>query len=166
MDTKKSFKFYTSWNQAIKKMNETQVRNFLNNLCNYCEGVEPQLNDLTEEIMWSQVQPLLDYNESMRQKKINNGKKGGVAKASKSSKSYQNVANVANPSVDDDDDVEDEVEDEVEDDRRKKKVEDIRINSVTKQLWNEIISKINKSGWNSLSVKECSTYYDLKQIYE
>jgi hypothetical protein len=133
---KKSFKFYTSWNDAIKKMDEQQVRTFINNLCNYAEGKEVQLNGLMEEIMWSQVQPLLDYNEQMRQKKIENGRKGGIAKSEKKSEGNQELPNLPNPTksyqtyqdlpmkeeddVDDDveeeDDVDDDVEVEVEDD--------------------------------------------------
>jgi hypothetical protein len=77
---KKSFVFYISWNEAIKEMNEPQVRNFINNLCNYAEGKDVVLNDLTERIMWSQTQPLLDYNEGKRQKRIENGRKGGLSK--------------------------------------------------------------------------------------
>jgi len=77
---KKSFVFYISWNEAIKEMSELQVRNFINNLCNYSEGKDVVLNDLTERIMWSQTQPLLDFNEGKRQKRIENGKKGGLSK--------------------------------------------------------------------------------------
>ena len=77
---KKSFVFYLSWNEAIKELNEQQVRNFINNLCNYAEGKDVILNDLTEKILWSQTQPLLDYNEGKRQKRIENGKKGGLSK--------------------------------------------------------------------------------------
>jgi hypothetical protein len=77
---KKSFVFYISWNEAIKEMNEPQVRNFINNLCNYAEGKDVVLNDLTERILWSQTQPLLDYNEGKRQKRIENGRKGGLSK--------------------------------------------------------------------------------------
>ena len=123
---KKSFKFYTSWNEAIKKMDEQQVRTFINNLCNYAECKEIQLNGIMEEIMWSQVQPLLDYNEGMRQKKIENGRKGGIAKSEKKSDGNQGLPNLPNstksyqtyqdlPMKEDDDD-------DVDDDRRKKKM--------------------------------------------
>jgi hypothetical protein len=124
---KKSFKFYTSWNEAIKRMDEQQIRTFINNLCNYAEGKEVHLNGLMEEIMWSQVQPLLDYNEQMRQKKIENGRKGGVAKSEKKSEGNQELPNPTKTTkgnqtyqdlpMKEDDDVEDDVE--VEDDSRK-----------------------------------------------
>jgi hypothetical protein len=77
---KKSFVFYTSWNEALKDMNDTQVRNFINNLCNYAEGKEVLITDLSEKILWSQVKPLLDHNETKRQKRIENGRKGGLSK--------------------------------------------------------------------------------------
>lgn len=123
---KKSFKFYTSWNDAIKKMDEQQVRTFINNLCNYAEGKEVQLNGLMEEIMWSQVQPLLDYNEQMRQKKIENGRKGGIAKSEKKSEGNQELPNLPSSTkttkgnqdlpMKEEDDVDDDVEEEDEDD--------------------------------------------------
>jgi hypothetical protein len=123
---KKSFKFYTSWNDAIKKMDEQQVRSFINNLCNYAQGQEVQLNGLMEEIMWSQVQPLLDYNENIRQKKIENGRKGGIAKSEKKSEGNQELPNLPNPTksyqtyqdlpMKEEDDVDDDVEEEDEDD--------------------------------------------------
>lgn len=130
---KKSFKFYTSWNEAIKKMDEQQVRTFINNLCNYAEGKEVQLNGLMEEIMWSQVQPLLDYNEQIRQKKIENGRKGGIAKSEKKSDNNQELPNPTKGNqtyqdlpMKEDDDVEDDVEVEVEDDDdSRKKIVDI-----------------------------------------
>jgi hypothetical protein len=116
---KKSFKFYTSWNDAIKKMDEQQVRTFINNLCNYAEGKEVQLNGLMEEIMWSQVQPLLDYNEQMRQKKIENGRKGGIAKSEKKSEGNQELPKPTKSTkgnqdlpMKEDDDVEEDVEEE------------------------------------------------------
>jgi hypothetical protein len=119
MEKKNSFKFYVSWNDALEKMDEVRVRRFLKNLCCHCEGKEIILTDLLDEVFWSQVQPLLNYNEGLRQKKIANGKKGGLAKVaslSKSSNPKQTVAKVARLSVEDEDDVEveDEVEDEVE----------------------------------------------------
>ncbi len=79
---KKSFVFYVSWNEAIKKMDDQQLRRFINNLCNYTEGKEINLDGLIDEIMWSQVKPLLDHNETKRQKRIEGGRKGGLAKAS------------------------------------------------------------------------------------
>jgi hypothetical protein len=77
---KKSFVFYTSWNQAIQKMDEQQLRRFINNLCNYAEGNEVHLDGIVDEIMWSQVKPLLDHNETKRQRRIEGGRKGGLAK--------------------------------------------------------------------------------------
>lgn len=72
---KKSFLFYVSWNEAIKKMDEQQLRRFIDNLCNYAEGKEINLNSLIDEDVWSQVQSLLDYNEKKRQRRIENNKK-------------------------------------------------------------------------------------------
>jgi len=88
---KKSFVFYTSWNNAIKQMDEQQLRRFITNLCNYAEGTDVHLDGVVDEIMWSQVKPLLDYNEGKRQKRIENGKKGGLAKASALEYAKQNV---------------------------------------------------------------------------
>jgi hypothetical protein len=94
---KKSFMFYVSWNEAIKKMDETQLRRFINNLCNYAEGKEIIIDGLVDEIMWSQVKPLLDYNETKRQKRIENGKKGGAptgnSNAEKKSETTKNNLN-------------------------------------------------------------------------
>jgi hypothetical protein len=77
---KKSFVFYTSWNQAIQKMDEQQLRRFIDNLCNYAEGNQVHLDGIVDEIMWSQVKPLLDHNETKRQRRIEGGRKGGLAK--------------------------------------------------------------------------------------
>jgi len=77
---KKSFVFYTSWNQAIQKMDEQQLRRFIDNLCNYAEGNQVHLDGIVDEIMWSQVKPLLDHNEAKRQRRIEGGRKGGLAK--------------------------------------------------------------------------------------
>ena len=119
---KKSFKFYTSWNEAIKKMDEQQVRTFINNLCNYAENKEIQLNGLMEEIMWSQVKPLLDYNEEMRQKKIENGRKGGIAKSEKKSEGNQELPNPTKTTKGNQtyQDLPMKEDDDVEDDSRKK----------------------------------------------
>ena len=116
MEKKNSFKFYVSWNDALEKMDEVRVRRFLKNLCCHCEGKEIILTDLLDEVFWSQVQPLLNYNEGLRQKKIANGKKGGLAKVASLSNPKQSVAKVATLSVEEEDDVEDDVEVEVEDD--------------------------------------------------
>lgn len=98
---KKSFLFYTSWNDAIKKMDEHQLRRFIDNLCNYAEGNPIILDDLVDEIMWSQVKPLLDYNENKRQKRIENGKKGGAPIGnSNATKNNLNQANQPKTSVD------------------------------------------------------------------
>jgi hypothetical protein len=94
---KKSFMFYTSWNEAIKKMDEQQLRSFITNLCNYAEGNSVTLDGLVDEIMWSQVKPLLDYNETKRQKRIESGKKGGLAKASILSNAKQNLVDYSIP---------------------------------------------------------------------
>ena len=94
---KKSFMFYTSWNEAIKKMDEQQLRRFITNLCNYAEGNSVTLDGLVDEIMWSQVKPLLDYNETKRQKRIESGKKGGLAKASILSNAKQNLVDYSIP---------------------------------------------------------------------
>jgi hypothetical protein len=96
---KKSFVFYTSWNQAIQKMDEQQLRRFINNLCNYAEGNQVHLDGIVDEIMWSQVKPLLDHNETKRQKRIENAKKGGLAKATNSSNSKQNLLEYTPASV-------------------------------------------------------------------
>jgi hypothetical protein len=116
MEKKNSFKFYVSWNDALDKMDEARVRRFLKNLCCHCEGKEIILTDLLDEVFWSQVEPLLNYNEGLRQKRIANGKKGGLAKVASLSNPKQTVAKVARLSVEDvdDDDVEVEVEEEVE----------------------------------------------------
>jgi len=107
MEKKNSFKFYVSWNDALDKMDEPRVRRFLKNLCNHCEGKDIQLVDVLDEVFWSQVEPLLNYNEGLRQKRIANGKKGGLAS---SSKPKQTVANQARLSVEEEDVVEDDVE--------------------------------------------------------
>jgi len=93
---KKSFVFYCSWNEAIKKMDEKQIRLFINNLCNYAEGQPVTFDGLVDEIMWSQVKPLLDHNENKRQKRIEGGKRGGLAKASNDK---QAIASHSIPSV-------------------------------------------------------------------
>lgn len=77
---KKSFVFYTSWNEAIKKMDDQQLRRFIDNLCNYAEGNKVYLDGIVDEIMWSQVKPLLDHNETKRQRRIEGGRKGGLTK--------------------------------------------------------------------------------------
>ena len=98
---KKSFVFYTSWNQAIKKMDEQQLRRFIDNLCSYAEGNDVILESIVDEIMWSQVQPLLDHNERKRQKRIENGKKGGAPVGNtNATKNNLNQANQTETSVD------------------------------------------------------------------
>jgi hypothetical protein len=100
---KKSFVFYTSWNNAIKQMDEQQLRRFITNLCNYAEGTDVHLDGVVDEIMWSQVKPLLDYNEGKRQKRIENGRKGGApvgnSNATKNNLNQAKQANQAKTSV-------------------------------------------------------------------
>jgi hypothetical protein len=175
MEQKNSFKFYVSWNDALEKMDEVRVRRFLKNLCNHCEGKEIILTDLLDEVFWSQVQPLLNYNEGLRQKKIANGKKGGLAKVarlSKSSNPKQSVAKVARLSVEDvdDDDVEDEeeVEVEVEDDvvvEEEVEVDKKKMN-VQQQEWNNILEKKQSFGWNSFTATEAGRYYELEKEFK
>jgi hypothetical protein len=78
-------------------MDEQQLRSFITNLCNYAECNSVTLDGLVDEIMWSQVKPLLDYNETKRQKRIESGKKGGLAKASILSNAKQNLVDYSIP---------------------------------------------------------------------
>ena len=147
---KKSFVFYVSWNEAIKEMNEQQVRNFINNLCNYAEGKDVVLNDLTERILWSQTQPLLDYNEGKRQKRIEGGKKGGLAKASNDK---QAVAGYSIPSV--------EGRRMMDEGRRLKEDDE---GGLLKDELLKLKIKIDNSGWDSLSTKEAGYWHSNKQL--
>jgi hypothetical protein len=180
---KKSFVFYTSWNEAIKQMDEQQLRRFITNLCNYAEGADVHLDGVVDQIMWSQVKPLLDYNEGKRQKRIESGKKGGLAKASILQDAKQNVAN---SSI-----LEDAKQSEVDssmlsvegrrmkDDGRRMKVEGRGMMDEGKKVEGKkvdvegkmvdvdmikVIEKYNTSGWNSLSPKECSIMYKVKEL--
>lgn len=170
MDKKNSFKFYVSWNDALDKMDEPRVRRFLKNLCNHCEGKEIILQDILDEVFWSQVEPLLNYNEGLRQKRIANGKKGGLAKVANGSKPKQSVANVARLSVEEEDDVEDVVEEEVEVEDVVEVEEEVVVEedklkmNIEEQEWNILVEKKLSFGWNKLSTSEAARYYQLEEI--
>jgi hypothetical protein len=178
---KKSFVFYCSWNEAIKKMDEKQIRLFISNLCNYAEGQPVTFDGLVDEIMWSQVKPLLDHNENKRQKRIEGGKKGGLAKASNDK---QAVAGYSLPSVEGRGMMEEGKKDEGKKDEGKKdegkKVEGKKVEGRGMMVegkkdegkkvdvdMDEVLrlkNKIDKSGWGSLAVNECSFWYDYKHL--
>jgi|694.fasta_scaffold47907_5 hypothetical protein len=149
---KKSFVFYISWNEAIKQMNEQQVRNFINNLCNYAEGKDVVLNDLTEKIMWSQTQPLLDYNEGKRQKRIENGRKGGLSKVSNTKQNEVDLTPLSEEGR------------RMMDDGRRLKEEGRGMNvegSILRQEFDILHNKKLTTGWSSLSVPEAARYHNL-----
>jgi hypothetical protein len=100
---KNKFLFYTSWKKNIALMDDIELRRFITNLINYTEGNDIELITKLDNVFWNDAVELLNFNEFKRQKKIENGKKGGEAKATKS---YQTVPNdiksyqtVPNPSV-------------------------------------------------------------------
>jgi len=162
---KKSFVFYISWNEAIKQMNEQQVRNFINNLCNYAEGKDVVLNDLTEKIMWSQTQPLLDYNEGKRQKRIENGKKGGLSKGSNTKQNEVDLT-ALNSTKQNEVDLTPLSEEgrRMKDEGRRMKVEGRGMmveGSMLKQEFDILQNKKLTTGWSSLSVPEAARYHDL-----
>jgi hypothetical protein len=165
---KKSFVFYISWNEAIKQMNEQQVRNFINNLCNYAEGKDVVLNDLTEKIMWSQTQPLLDYNEGKRQKRIENGRKGGLSKTTTTKQTEVDLT-ALNSTKQNEVDLTPVSEEgrRLKDDGRGMKEEGRRLKeegrtlSILKQEFDILQDKKLTSGWNSLSAPEAGRYYEL-----
>ena len=174
---KKSFVFYTSWNEAIKKMDENQLRRFIDNLCNYAEGKELTFNGLVDEIMWTQVKPLLDHNENKRQKRIENGKKGGLAKASNSSNTKQNVANEDLLSVEGRRMMVEGKKDEGKKDEGKKDVGkkvDVRMDEVEKVNGNitipdkliKIKQTIDKGGWNTLSPDDANYWWENKHLVQ
>ena len=172
---KKSFVFYISWNEAIKEMNEPQVRNFINNLCNYAEGKDVVLNDLTERILWSQTQPLLDYNEGKRQKRIENGRKGGLSKGTPTNQNQVDLTplNSTNQTEDNSTPLTEEGRGLKDDGRREKvegrglKEEGGRLNeegsmlSIIQQEFDILHNKKITQGWNSLSTAEAARYYEL-----
>jgi hypothetical protein len=146
---KKSFVFYCSWNEAIKKMDEKQIRLFINNLCNYAEGQPVTFDGLVDEIMWSQVKPLLDHNENKRQKRIEGGKRGGLAKASNDK---QAIASHSIPSVEGRGMMEEGKK--VEGKKVEGKKVDVEIDEVLR-----LKDKITNNGWGSLNVKEAGFWY-------
>lgn len=77
---KNSFKFYNSWGASIDLMEEQELRRFIKNLIRHSQDEPIELVTKVDKIVWSQVEPLLDYNEGIRQKKISNGKNGGAPK--------------------------------------------------------------------------------------
>lgn len=169
---KKSFVFYISWNEAIKQMNEQQVRNFINNLCSYAEGKDVVLNDLTEKIMWSQTQPLLDYNEGKRQKRIENGKKGGLSKATNTKQNQVDLTplNSTNQNEVDLTPLSEEGRGMKDDGRRmmdegrRLKDEGRGMNvegSMLRQEFDILHNKKLTTGWNSLSIPEAGRYHIL-----
>lgn len=172
---KKSFVFYISWNEAIKEMNEQQVRNFINNLCNYAEGKDVVLNDLTERILWSQTQPLLDYNEGKRQKRIENGRKGGLSKGTTTNQNQVDLTTLNStnqnevdltPLTEEGRGTKDDGRREKEEGRRLKedggrKNDEGSMLGVMKQEFDILHNKKLTQGWNSLSTAEAGRYYDL-----
>ena len=158
---KKSFVFYISWNEAIKEMNEQQVRNFINNLCNYAESKDVVLNDLTERILWSQTQPLLDYNEGKRQKRIENGRKGGLSKGTPTNQNQVDLTplNSTNQTEDNSTPLTEEGRGLKEEGRGLK--EEGSMLSIKQQEFDILHNKKLSVGWNSLSTQEAARYYDL-----
>jgi hypothetical protein len=77
---KNSFKFYNSWGTSIDLMEEQELRRFIKNLIRHSQDEPIELITKVDLIVWSQVEPLLNYNEKERQKKISNGKNGGAPK--------------------------------------------------------------------------------------
>jgi len=170
---KKSFVFYVSWNEAIKKMDEKQLRQFINNLCNYAEGKEVHLEGLIDEIMWSQVKPLLDHNETKRQKRIEGGRKGGLAKASnlQDATAGYSIPSVEGRRLKEDD----EGRRLKEDDEGRRLKEDVDVEGrklkedveerLTEEM-KEVINKCKQFGFGKLTTKEAGLYWKIKEIYE
>lgn len=79
---KKTFLFYTSWRKNIDIMDDVELRRFINNLCDYCEGKEIDLPTRIDQMVWNDVVELLNHNENKRQRIIEKrreaGKKGGA----------------------------------------------------------------------------------------
>jgi hypothetical protein len=120
---KNSFKFYNSWGTSIDLMEEEDLRRFIKNLIRHSQDEPIELVTKVDKIVWSQVEPLLEYNEKERQKKISNGKSGGAPKgnnnASKNdiiteiTKNNQNQPKTNDVDVDVVEDVEEDVVDGV-----------------------------------------------------
>ena len=174
---KKSFVFYVSWNDAIKELNEQQVRNFINNLCNYAEGKDVVLNDLTERILWSQTQPLLDYNEGKRQKRIENGRKGGLSKTTTTKQTEVDLSGLNSTKQNEVDltTLSEEgrrMMDEgrgmmVEGRRLKDEVEDYNfLGNIEEQEFMLLLDKKLHQGWDRLSVKEAARYFELEKQFK
>jgi hypothetical protein len=156
---KKSFVFYVSWNEAIKKMDEKQIRLFITNLCNYAEGQPVTFDSLVDEIMWSQVKPLLDHNENKRQKRIEGGKKGGLAKASNDK---QAITGYSIPSVEGRWMMEEGKKDEgkkVEGKKDDGKKVEGKIVEVKMGEMLRLKDKIKNNGWDTLNTKEAGFWY-------
>jgi len=172
---KKSFVFYVSWNDAIKKMDNEQLRRFIDNLCNYAEGQEVILNGIVDEILWSQVKPLLDHNENKRQRRIEGGKKGGLAKASNDK---QAVAGYSIPSVEgrgmkeEGRGMKEEGRGMKEEGRRmmdegkKDEVEKVNGNITIPDKLIKIKQTIDKGGWGHLSPEDCNYWWENKHLVQ
>jgi hypothetical protein len=74
---KKRFLFYTSWKKNIDIMDDVELRRFINNLINYTDGNQIELNTKIDTIVWNDAVELLNHNEAKRQRTIERNKKNG-----------------------------------------------------------------------------------------
>ncbi len=76
------FLFYLDWREQMNMMTDEQVRRFINNLCKFTEGIEPDLPTDIEKALWIGVLPSLKINEKKYEQKLErnreNGRLGGA----------------------------------------------------------------------------------------
>jgi len=94
------FLFYVNWREQIELLDDSEVRRFINNLCNYVEGNEPELETKADKLVWNGVLPALEvnmkkYNAKVESNRIN-GRLGGAPVGNQNARRTETTQNNPN----------------------------------------------------------------------
>ena len=102
---KTRFLFYLDWREQMNMMTDEQVRRFINNLCKYTEGIEPDLPSDIEKALWIGILPSLKINEQKYEKRIErnreNGRLGGAPLGNQNANKIKTTQNNPNNLIND-----------------------------------------------------------------
>ena len=102
MATKPGFMMYHDDCRALGALTDASFRRVIEGMLRYSEtGEEPELPEATERVVFGLMRNKIDADDIRYQRRVEAGRKGGIAKASnakqnlaKSSNSYQDLANL------------------------------------------------------------------------
>ncbi|MEI8203915.1 MAG: DUF6291 domain-containing protein [Bacteroidota bacterium] len=94
------FLFYVNWREQIELLDDSEVRRFINNLCNYAEAKEPELQTKADKLVWNGVLPALEVNMKKYNAKVEsnrvNGRLGGAPVGNQNARRTETTQNNPN----------------------------------------------------------------------